>query len=314
MKRSVLIGSFAFCLLGLVALSFFGGCSEKEVPVVVDEDEISKYISQVGIAKELFRTTGLINETPYSVPFDSAIITDRVLSNTRSIEVHLVPLKIVNYYGDTVENAREHVYVDHGYLGQLRESLVQVKDLMAVETKFAYSKDTLFDTNEVTLNRYGFFLKMGTDARDYAGWILWGFNGLGKKTRVGVTLKGSGGVHFRGDLGLYDEEPVSDSGHIPHIHYRRLTNMDTVALGSRLLVSTEWASYDSTPTYQLASDYDVDGSFTRPMYRYDTANFVDSLSYQTPASDPRLYNELMIQSIDSLTFPRRRLFVVPYRR
>jgi len=61
--------------------------------------------------------------------------------------------------------------------------------------------------------------------------------------------------------------------------------MDTVVAGSRLLVTANKAS-NTLPTLQLLSDNGEGGTFTRSMVRYDLVNYVDSLSYQTPSSNP----------------------------
>jgi hypothetical protein len=143
---------------------------------------------------------------------------------------------------------------------------------------------------------------------------LWGFNGIGSTAPpLGVTLKGSAGASFRGDLALYPDRPRSSVTAIPEIPYIRLTDMDTVIVGSRLLVTVNKAS-TALPTWQLLSDYGEGGVFTRSMVRYDMVNYVDSLSYQTPSNNPRLYNQILVQMLSSQSFRNRSLFVIPYRR
>ncbi|MEW5795372.1 MAG: hypothetical protein AB1772_03330 [Candidatus Zixiibacteriota bacterium] len=297
----------------LAAVTTQLGCSEKEVPFIIDEDEIARYLSEVSIARELFRTTGLINSTPYTLPFDSAVITDVVLSRKRSLDISLVPLKIAQPGGDSVPNYPDTIYVDHGYLGRLRESLVEVNDRFTIEVTKAYSTDTVVDTVQLDLTRYAFFLKLGDDTRPYVGWILWGFSGIGSTpTPLSVVVKGSDGADFRGDLGLYADEPLSSIRYIPKVPYIRLTAMDTVDQGSRLLITTTKTS-TGLPTNPVISDYEEGGTFARAMVRYDPANYVDSLSYQTPTNNPRLYNQFMIQMFTEAAFPHRTAFVVPYR-
>ena len=295
-------------LLGVV------GCGEKEVPYVIDSEELTRYIREDGRARELFRNSGLINPTPYMLPSDSATYYDSLVAVSRTIEVHLVPSKILGPNGDSIANDPDRIYVDHGYLGRLRESVVHVEDRFTIHIARVYADTTNHDTTVLRLNRYGFFLKIGADNRPYVGWLLWGFNGIGSAAPpLGVTLKGSAGASFRGDLALYPDLPLSNSNAIPAVPYIRLTEMDTVIVGSRLHVTVNKAS-GGLPTQQLLSDYSDGGAFTKPMVRYDMVNYSDSLSYQTPSSNPRLYNQVLVQMLSNQSFLYRTAFVIPYRR
>jgi hypothetical protein len=295
-------------------LGMLAGCGEKDVPYIIDADEITRYINEVGVARELFRTAGLINPGSYTVPFDSAEFYDSVVAQRRSMVVNLVPLKVLGPNGDSIPNDPNRIYADHDYLGRVRESVVRVEDRFTIQTSRVYSDTTLLDTTIFALNRYAFFLKLGDDTRPYVGWVLWGFNGIGSVgPAIGVTLVGSAGASFRGDLALYPDLPRSISTAIPQVPYIRLSEMDTVVAGSRLLVTTSGSS-QTNPTVQLVSDYSQSGPFVRPLIRYDTVNVLDSLSYQTPTNQPRLYNQLMIQLVADGNHRNRTGFVVPYRR
>jgi len=293
--------SIALAIVGVAALV---GCGEKDVPVIVDADELIRYVNETYEARDLFRTSGLINSDPYTVSFDSAVFHDSLVSHTRGIETFLVPL----------DRPLDEVYADYGgYIGRVRESVVRVEDRFTIQISRVYSDTTLFDTTQFFLDRYGFFLKLGDDSKPYVGWTLWGFNGIGTVAPpLGVTLESSSGAQFRGDLGLYPDLPLSHSSAIPRVSYIRLTAMDTVLQGSRLLVTASKAS-SGRPTFQLVSDYDSDGAFTRAMHRYDTVNIIDSLSYQTVSGNPRLYNLVFIQVLTDQSYPIRSGFVVPYR-
>ncbi len=315
MSRLALFSVLSLLLSAGVLLLAVVGCEEKEVPFIVDADEIIRCVSETAEARELLRTSGLINPDPYTVPFDSATFVDSLLGHSRGFEVSLVPLKILNANGDSVANDPDRIYADHGYLGRVRESVVRVEDRFTIQISRLYNDTTLLDTTVLILDRYAFFLKLGADSKPYVGWVLWGFNGIGAVAPpLGVTLKGSAGADFRGDLGLYPDLPRSISPAIPSVPYIRLTELDTVNQGSRLLITTYKAASQGLPTAQLISDYDNDGPFTRSMYRYDPVDYVDSLSYQTPAANPRLYNLVLIQALTEQSFPIRDGFVVPYRR
>jgi len=307
MKR--IIAPMLFTFIGLLA-----GCGDKDVPFVIDSEEITRYVREDGVARELFRNSGLINPTPYTLPIDGATYYDSLISVRRTIEVFLVPLKILGPNGDSVNNDPDRIYVDHGYLGRVREGLAQVEDRFTVHITRVYSDTTKHDTTVIALTRYGFFLKLGADTRPYVGWVLWGFNGAGTRSPyVGISLHGSAGTSFRGDLALYPDEPLSSASSIPRVPYIRLAEIDTVVAGSRLLITTNKAS-DTLPTWQLISDYGEGGAFTRPLVRYNAIDFVDSLSYQTPTSNPRLYNLVMLQMLFGHSPLQRTCLVVPYRR
>jgi len=280
------------------------GCGEKEVPYIVDADELIRYIDESDDAKDLFRTTGLINTDPYCFSFDSGLFRDSLISRTRGIEIFLVPL----------DADQDQVYVDHGSpLGRVREAMVRVQDRFTIQVVRTYSDTVLYDTTEMSLDRFGFFLKLGGDSRPFVGWVLYGFNGVGSTAPpLGVELVSSSGAEFRGDLGLYPDEPRSHSSYIPRISYIRLAEMDTVLQGSRLHITVRKASVVQ-PTFQLVSDYDPDGPFTRAMHRYDDVEFIDSLSYETVTGNPRLYNLVFIQYLIEPSFPARGAFAVPYR-
>jgi len=313
MKRVLVLGVLAAAAAMAAGLGLLAGCGEKDVPYIIDADEIARYINEVEEAGELFRTSGLINPGPYTVPFDSAEFHDSVVTRRRSLEIHLVPLKILGPSGDSIPNDPDRIYADHGYLGRVRESVVRVEDRFTIQTSRVYGDTTLQDTTIFSLNRYAFFLKLGGDTRPYVGWVLWGFNGIGSVAPpIGVTLAGSAGADFRGDLALYPDLPRSISTAIPRVPYLRLAEMDTVVAGSRLLVTTSGVS-QINPTVQLISDYSQSGPFMHSLIRYDTADVLDSLSYQTPTSQTRLYNQLMIQLVADGNHRNRTAFVVPYR-
>jgi len=314
MKRVMVLGALTAAAAMAAGLGLLAGCGEKDVPYIIDTDEITRYINEVGEARELFRTSGLINPGPYTVPFDSAEFYDSVVTRRRSMEIHLVPLKILGPSGDSIPNDPDRIYADHGYLGRVRESVVRVEDRFTIQTSRVYRDTTLRDTTIFSLNRYAFFLKLGDDTRPYVGWVLWGFNGIGPTVvPIGVTLVGSAGANFRGDLALYPDLPRSLSTAIPKVPYLRLAQIDTVVAGSQLLVTTRGAS-QINPTVQLISDYSESGPFTQSLIRYDTIEVLDSLSYQTPMSQTRLYNQLMIQLVADGNHRNRTALVVPYRR
>lgn len=276
MKRVAIIVILAVALIAAVALGMLAGCGEKDVPVYSDEDRIIELLTHNYDAKELFRQGGFFTSTPYTVPFDSAVITDRHLKTKREINI------------EVSDNP-----VDHGYLGYGQEADVRVYDHFTIEVTRAYSADTLIDTITVSLGRYAFLMQLGEVTRPYAGWVLWSMTGDGAQA---LWVESSSGITFGAPLDT-----------------ARLAKMASIPRGSRLLVTTTWTG-DSAATCHLLSDYAQGGLFMSPMHwYYDTKNY-DSLSYLTPTSNPRIYNLLMVQTLSKATFPNRlACVVIPYK-
>lgn len=282
-----------------VFLSALGGCGgEKDVPFVVDEDELVRYVQEVTEARELFRTSNLIQTESYTVPFDNGTYTDSLIQRKRRYAVSLVP---------PTDSA---AYVDYGNLGDLREALVEVSDSLKVQTRKVYADTTLVDTTWRELVRYGFFLKLGDDAKDYVGWALWGYNGLGVvNLPVSVDARRYDLSTFPCDLEMYNEFPKGSK--IPRVPFVRLSNIDTVVVGSRVRFSNEKLS-SQPAAYTLLSDYASDGVFQAKMGQ-ETPD-VDTLSYKTEGSNDRYYRVAFMQAFKESDGSFITCWCVPYRR
>jgi hypothetical protein len=193
----------------------------KKTSRTIDSEEITRYIREDGVAKELFRNSGLINPTPYTLPADNATFYDSLVSVRRSIEVFLVPLKILGPNGDSIANDPDRIYADHGYLGKVREALARVEDRFTIHITRVYADSTLHDTTLLVLNRYAFL--EGADTRPYVGWAL-GFNGIG--TEAPPWRHWSARRREFSVICLLPDEPLASSHPGTYI---RLTAMDTVA-------------------------------------------------------------------------------------
>jgi len=293
-------------LLGL-ALAAVGGCQHDDPPVIIDADEILRYLDEVGIARELFRTTDLISTEPYTLPFDNAVVTDRVLGVKRTREVNLVPLKTWNGK-DSVYTAEEELYQDYGALGSLREALVEVQDVITIETRRTYPTFTLVDTGTTALTRYAFFIKGGDDSKPYVGWLLWGFRGSSSSDPLPTHIEASGGADFF-HTQIYDTVPLSKYYWVPHVEYARLTYLDTIKAGEQVRVTIT-----SAVNYPTVTEFDSSGLFARATTRYTDQGIVeDSLSYTLPTAMPRLYNLIIVQRFAPGNFPDRSIFIIPYR-
>ncbi|HVP06939.1 MAG TPA: hypothetical protein VMS71_03780, partial [Candidatus Acidoferrum sp.] len=187
--------------------------------------------------------------------------------------------------------------VEHGNLGSLREAVVLVEDVFTVR-RVRKLGGLIVDSvvQDRTLDRYGFFLKLGNDAQSFVGWKLWGFNGLGTNEPPPVlTVKLPNGHVIQGGLGLYSTYP--ESGYFStfgSLAFIRLDQVDTVGKGVNAIM-------EATPkvgnplvffhTYCMATD---SGLQTRNMTRLGTNHFLDTV--KTASTISRTYNLLYMQS------------------
>ena len=273
------------------------GCSEKNVPYVVDEDELIRYITETAEGKELFDVNGVVTSDPYGFPFDAAVYVDSVISHERTFEFHATPNV------DTL-------LIDYGYLGRLREAQVFVTDHYIIQTTKTLAPNVYVDTTERALTRTGFFLKLGDDAEDYVGWVLWGFNGIyGGAPSVVARLERFDGSSFSGDYSIYRSESLDTL--LPVLDYLRLINFDTVVVGSRLVVKLSRSSSATNYPYYVLNGRDTSGLFQHEMHVQDTLSF-DTV--RTPKSNHPYYNLLYVHEFDHDRFRYRRSWCIPYRQ
>lgn len=172
---------YRFAALGIlvVAVALLTSCSEKPVTPIIDEEEIQLYINSSDVGHWLFPRSGLITSDPYTLEYDSgAVYRDYVDSVHRQIVV-VIPTKVlaqqsVNIYGS------KHSYIqDFGppyYLTQDAEATVE--DRYYVVTERVFGNDTTDYNNVRYLDRFGYFIKVGSDAQAFSGWLLVGYSGV----------------------------------------------------------------------------------------------------------------------------------------
>lgn len=280
-------------IAGLVLL--LGGCKEKDVPYVIDADEIARYMAEDESAQNLFRSDGLILSTPYQTPLDDATYRDSIISHARRQEVIV-----------------DSVPADYGSLGDLMEAMVYVIDSFRVATIRTSGGDRTVYENARLLTRIGFFLKLGSDAQAYVGWKLWG---MGVSTTaqppVNVTVQPEADTAFPGDYSMYTRQPV-DLVIDNSFRYIRLSDMPQVAKSVKTAVSTTIRNSQAPARYyQLLTAATNSGFFMEPMIQVDRSNYTDTIT--TAATDARLYELIMMQSFVDTTFQFAKAWVIPYR-
>ena len=317
MRKALLIISMKnlvirLVLPGLGVLSLLAGCKEKDVPFVVDSDEIRRYIAEVPTAQELFRTDNLIVSDPYTVPYDSATYRDSVISVTRQQYDVVFP----GTNEDGKDSDGNYILADYGSLGFLREAAVVTEDRLTVQTLRIYNGDTLQEIiSDRRLKRLGFFLKLGNDSQAYVGWLLWGYNGVyGNQVPLYITVKDSQNDTYPGDYNLYTDNPKT----LPSSYsFKRLTDLNQIVSGSKLVISTQ-TDDPSIPIRRIPyiSAEDKNGYFTRPM-TYDgltldnRKKYVDTLS--TPYEKSGTWKIMFMQAFKDDEFFFLGCWCVPYR-
>jgi hypothetical protein len=286
-------------LLTVIVLSVcLFACSEKDVPYVIDEDEIARYLAEDSEARELFRSDNLIISAPYRTPLDDATYYDSLMSQDR--EMLFVVMDST---------------VDYAELGWLREAMVFVNDKFQVRTLRISGEDTTEYDHQRLLSRTAFFLKLGDDAHDYVGWKLWGLGKpKGYAPPVSVTVTPDSGFPYAGDTSLYVDTPYAvhrraDSA----FKYVKLSDIQYVPKGSRLIVTTEHDYPGSDPRryYHLISAAEDSGFMTRPMTQIDRLHYIDTI--KTPDTNKVQFNIVMMQSFVDTTFQLYKAWIFPYR-
>jgi len=268
----------AVLLIGLLAIN----CDERDVPYIIDEDEIARYIRVEAEAQELFRSDSLIVSGTYQAPGSAALFYDSILSYEREVTVIV---------GDSAAN--------YGSLGMLYEAVAVVNDNFAIRTLRMEGSDTTPVDHNRQFTRVGFFLKLGDDAQDYVGWKLWGIGPAPSTTPpVNVTVDPEIGVPYPGDDDMFDRQPIELGGDFEYI---RISEIRSIAGGSYLALSTNIHNVQSPVRYyQLLAGAEDGGYMTRPMLQVDPESYADTL--RTPNGNTTQYNVVLMQSFRDDTF------------
>ncbi len=292
----------------LIGLSLTLGCSEKEVPYVIDDEEILRYLNESGDARELFRTDNLFGVEEYAVAGDTAIYKIIVDSMKRRIDLdtHVDTVRKFEVGGAVEYYRLRHVYPVLGEIPGDCEATID--DIYYVRNLRIAGTDTTVTRAARAVNRYGFLLKLGNDFQAYRGWKLWAFSGGEASGSMVITAADE---EFRGDnadleLVTFTEirESLTNGGTSEYAsgtrhRYRRLDRLASLPAGSILYLNC----YDTEPvSYARLVTADVEsGPRLRSMAPTGTHRYVDTL--QTPSPNPRLWNLLFMQDYQRIPIP-----------
>jgi hypothetical protein len=285
--------------LGLVLFVLaLAGCGEKEVPYVVDADEIIRYVAETTEGKQLFAWENFILPTPYEVPSDSAVYRDSLIAHTRGFKAYVLPVE------------PKEKYADWGPLGMLREAMVLVLDTFQIQTTRQYASDTLIDTSWRSLGRLAFFLKLGDDDEEYVGWVMWGYNGSADAVPDAVVrVRLYDNSEFSADGSMYEDRNWSNLGDT--VRFVRVDELNQIVVGSRVVIKIS-RDPAKPPVWHLISGMDTSGVFMRPMVTRDTLS-IDTIRSPYASQQPPQYGLYYIQSFRKSDSRLLQSYCIPFR-
>ncbi len=288
---------YLWLAVAAVTLAVCCGCEERDVPLLIDEEEIIRYLSVTEEGRELFRTADLIPDDPYMLPCDSAVYRDFVDSTWREFDVAIDSTRTYNF----------------GALGDHYAATTRVTDLFFVTTikvlETEVPPETTWIFSEREVNRYGYFIKLGEDDKPYLGWKLWGFNSLGESDPpVNLSVTTADGAHtLAAMLARYSYQ---GPGFV--LSFIRLSDINNLENGDTLIFNVSPRGGYEPVYYHLTTGATDAGFVTQAMDSVNVGYWVDTIV--TPSPNPRLWNVVFIQSfMKPPSFQYVRGWCIPYR-
>ncbi|MEA2030251.1 MAG: hypothetical protein U9N55_01475 [candidate division Zixibacteria bacterium] len=294
-------------ILTSICLLTFSGCEEKEVPYVQDSEVLERYIYETEEGRDLFRTDNLFLEDEYSIPFDSAVYKTIVDSTHRiiSLDVFVDTAKYNNIGHFWYRTTHEYNYYAP-LKGNLWDAEMVVDDYFFIRTLRTVGDSTTETSHKYLVTRYAYFVKIGSDSREYLGWKLFGYDGGKSESSAMMEVRSENGTVFRGDNVGYEQfrytvhwENLStgyatvDAGYSEH-SYMRPDQLGVIEDGSRLYLNSYNVSNESY--YQIVSAETDSGFGLQMMHRSDSSHYVDTV--KTPDNNSRIWNLLFLSEIE----------------
>lgn len=286
-----------FCVgimtLVAVAAIISSGCKKIDTPVLVDEDEIKRFVNEAYEAQELFRTGNLITNESFTFGLDAgATYTDHLDSTSRSIYVRIL-----------VDGNTDYDYYTSLY-NEAKVARATVEDILFVTTRRVKGIDTVFTESVRTLVRYGIFAKLGDDSQSYAGWLLRAYNG-GTSSLVSVVAREDGSSFGSGHQGYLSLSPPDEIARIADGEDLVARSIDTTGLSHGMTIGYETSGGFSTRTPVPAGDFDYVAELNTPTGHSPSWNIMFFQEYRRLPGDPLGY-----VPINTLVY---RGWCVPYR-
>ena len=306
-------------------------CDNIDTPVLVDADELVRYLSDTDDGQSLYRNSNLIFSQPYSYPLDSeAFYIDAVDSTVRSYSVYILDENL------TIEG---NVIQDFGPpFGELRDAEVTVIDNIYVTTKRIEGIDTSSFNLVRQLKRYAYFQKLGDDGQPYSGWLLRGYKGgnydtnsVVINTKVDITRedfsKSTGDYrnhhHYEYYLINYSESPPDTIGNSKRQSSHAYLDISTSDYTMMHINDGENLTFKISDPYSRSRLYTISAMTDSGAILTNLPRDGSPIEINTPDNNPKTWDIIYIQEFyqnlnDDSSFPPLqnlicRSWCVPYR-
>lgn len=302
-------------LIGMLAVF---SCNKLDVPVIVDSEEIIRYISESDDAIALFRTTDIIPEDQYSFADEPGVVYfDVVDSVKREISVDIITEQMSQDGASYVQDFGPPISVS-------RDAEATVVDNFYVKTH-RVDATSMSETSRVyKLTRYGYFIKIGDDSKAFVGWKLMGFGGGGPTypTRVraeredATTFWADSVLQKRNDYLLIDVSRVPwdtlGLDTLPTTYYTDHVYLDITGDNGIAVIPDGEALEFSISTPLVPPHYTVAGETDNGFHKYAFTPGDDSVlraTINTVDNNPSTLNILIFQHHNVTN----KMWCIPYR-
>ncbi len=319
MKHNTRVFFLTGLFLVIGTLLFINACEEKEVPYIDDAEEIRRYIAESDLGRHFFQMDSLITPDTFTIAGDPGakyvVELDTVI---RDLNMGITPKDQGKWF--------QFGALPNPPSGGWRDAEVVIEDELRMRTIRMTSVDTTITPSTTKLTRYGWIVKLGDDGNDYAGWVLYGFNGGSPfnngalAARFDITAPNS--YEVRGDTNvdtaimrrfayaIWPQQVFPDSSVFrTQFRYAKVNDTtaylrihDSVSLGLKLGLVPDYSNYLLITANQEGGIRTVAINQNSGYYEYDL--------HVPPDLTSRWYL-MLFQEIRSGT--ARRVWCVPYR-
>lgn len=306
-------------------------CDEIEVPVLVDADEILRYMADTDDAQSLYRNSNLILSKPYVYPLDSnAVYIDQVDSTVRDYSVYILD-ENMTISGDIVQ--------DFGSpYGELRDAEVTVIDRFYLTTSRIEGTDTISFNSVRQMKRYAYFQKLGDDGQAYSGWLMRGFKGgdydtnsvvINSKVDVAhedftkTTADYRNHHHYEYYLINYSEYPPDTIGSSKRQSSHAYLDISTSDYTIMKIDDGEKLTFNMNTPYSRSRLFTISAVSDTGLFQTNLPRDGSPVEIKTPTNNPKTWDLIYIQEFyqnlnDTTSFPPFqnlicRSWCVPYR-
>ncbi|MEW6413519.1 MAG: hypothetical protein AB1483_13770 [Candidatus Zixiibacteriota bacterium] len=309
------VSTFTLLVAGSLIMS---ACDEIDIPVIVDSEEIIRYISESDDAIALFRNTNIIPEDQYTFADEPGVIYFDVDDSVkREISVDIITEQMSQNGASYVQDFGPPISVS-------RDAEATVVDNFYVTKHRIEGTDSSETSSRYTLTRYGYFIKIGDDSKAFVGWKLMGFGGGGTASETRVLAEREDATTFwadsvlqkRNDYLLIDVSRVPwdtlGPDTLPTTYYTDHVYLDITGEDGIAVISDGEALEFSVTTPVVPPHYTVAGETDNGFHKYAFVPGDDSIlrvTINTVDNNQNPLNILIFQH-HNLT---NKMWCIPYR-